>query len=155
MLGFCEHFEQTALFGRKIQFCNFPFTFQIYLLYLDSGKQRGEPHGLEITPTTEKGAGQQWIHKHTINSFHLYGASQTTALSIPTASLVHPREVFAPAMEDRAASIIVAHNHPSGSLDIGDKDKAVTKRIKDAGELLGIKLDDHIIVTGDGFVSAL
>jgi DNA repair protein RadC len=58
-------------------------------------------------------------------------------------------------MEDRAASIIIAHNHPRGSLDIGNKDKDVTKRINDAGELLGIKLDDHIIIAGDGFTSAM
>jgi DNA repair protein RadC len=61
--------------------------------------------------------------------------------------------VFAPAVEDRAASIIVAHNHPSGSLDISDSDREVTRRIKEAGELLGIALDDHIIVAGEGFVS--
>lgn len=72
-----------------------------------------------------------------------------------TNSLVHPREVFAPAMEDRAASIIIAHNHPSGALDISSKDREVTKRIQEAGELLGIKLDDHIIIAGDDFVSVL
>jgi len=72
-----------------------------------------------------------------------------------TASLVHPREVFAPAVEDRAASIIIAHNHPSGSLDISGNDKEVSRRIAQAGELLGIKLDDHIIVVNDGFVSAM
>jgi DNA repair protein RadC len=68
---------------------------------------------------------------------------------------VHPREVFALAIEDRAASIIIAHNHPSGSLVIGDKDRAVTKRIQDAGELMGITLDDHLIIAGDDFVSVL
>jgi DNA repair protein RadC len=72
-----------------------------------------------------------------------------------TNSLVHPREVFAPAMEDRAASIIIAHNHPSGSLDISANDREVTKRIMEAGELLGIRLDDHIIIAGEDFVSAL
>ena len=69
-------------------------------------------------------------------------------------SLVHPREVFSPAIEDRAASIIIGHNHPSGTLDISNDDREVTKRIRLAGELLGIKLDDHIIVAGDSFVSA-
>ena len=69
-------------------------------------------------------------------------------------SLVHPREVFSPAIEDRAASIIIAHNHPSGILDISEQDREVTRRIRQAGELLGIRLDDHIIVAGDEFVSA-
>jgi len=68
-------------------------------------------------------------------------------------SLVHPRKVFSPAIEDRAASIIIGHNHPSGQLAISDQDKEVTKRIKIAGDLLGIPLDDHVIVAGDSFVS--
>ena len=71
-----------------------------------------------------------------------------------TSSLVHPREIFYPAIEDRAASIIIAHNHPSGMLTVSEQDRAVTKRIKDAGELLGIPLDDHLIITETGYVSA-
>jgi len=69
-------------------------------------------------------------------------------------SLVHPREVFSLAIEDRAASIIIAHNHPSGSLFISENDKEVSQRIRQAGEIIGIRLDDHIIVAGDEFVSA-
>jgi len=69
-------------------------------------------------------------------------------------ALVHPREIFSYAVEDRAASIIIAHNHPSGMLDISQQDREVTNRIRQAGELMGIRLDDHIIVTGDSFVSA-
>jgi DNA repair protein RadC len=79
----------------------------------------------------------------------------TISVGTLTASLVHPREVFAPAMEDRANSIIIAHNHPSGSLVIGAKDKEVTKRIREAGELMGVPLDDHIIIAGDSFVSVM
>jgi len=69
-------------------------------------------------------------------------------------SLVHPREVFSPAIEDRAASIIIGHNHPSGMLDVSENDREVTRRIRQAGDLLGIRLDDHIIVAGDNYVSA-
>ena len=72
-----------------------------------------------------------------------------------TNTLVHPREVFVLAIEDRANSIIIAHNHPSGSLTVGDKDKEVTKRIKETGEIIGIRLDDHIIIAGNDFVSLL
>ncbi|MDR1217408.1 MAG: DNA repair protein RadC [Oscillospiraceae bacterium] len=82
-------------------------------------------------------------------------AARVVTVGTLTSSLVHPREVFAPAIEDRAASIIIAHNHPSGSLDVSASDREVTGRIREAGELLGIRLDDHIIITGDGFVSAL
>jgi DNA repair protein RadC len=81
--------------------------------------------------------------------------THTISVGTLTSSLVHPREVFAPAIEDRANSIIIAHNHPSGSLTVGKKDKEVSQRIKDAGELLGIKLDEHIVITGDDFFSAL
>ena len=79
---------------------------------------------------------------------------RTITIGTLMSSLVHPREVFSPAIEDRAASIIIGHNHPSGMLTISEQDKEVTRRIRQAGELLGIRLDDHIIVTGDSFVSA-
>ena len=72
-----------------------------------------------------------------------------------TSSLVHPREVFAEALTDRAASIIIAHNHPSGNLQPSDADRAVTERLREAGELLGINLVDHIIITRDGFQSII
>ena len=69
--------------------------------------------------------------------------THTVSVGTINVTLVHPREIFAPAIEDRANSIVIAHNHPSGSLNIGNKDKEVTKRIKDASELLSIKLDDQ------------
>jgi len=81
--------------------------------------------------------------------------NRTITIGTLMSSLVHPREVFSPAIEDRAASIIIAHNHPSGMLDISEQDREVTRRIKLAGELLGIRLDDHIIVAGDDFISAM
>ncbi|MDR0874073.1 MAG: DNA repair protein RadC [Prevotellaceae bacterium] len=72
-----------------------------------------------------------------------------------TASLVHPREVFADAITDRAASIVVAHNHPSGDLEVSPDDLEITKRLKESGELLGIHLLDHIIVTKTGWKSII
>ena len=68
-------------------------------------------------------------------------------------SLVHPREVFSYAIEKRCASIIVAHNHPSGILEASNEDINVTKRLKESGKILGIELIDHLIITNDGFVS--
>lgn len=62
-------------------------------------------------------------------------------------SLVHPREVFAKAIEDRAASIIVAHNHPSGNVEPSSEDLEITWKLKEAGELLGIGVLEHIIVS--------
>lgn len=69
------------------------------------------------------------------------------------ASLVHPREVFADAITDRAASIVVAHNHPSGTLHASAPDIEITKRLQVSGKLLGIQLFDHIIVTADAHLS--
>ena len=74
-------------------------------------------------------------------------AKRIITIGTLTASLVHPREVFAEAITDRAASIIVAHNHPSGNLEPSQADRDVTTRLRSAGELLGIDLIDHIIVT--------
>ena len=68
-------------------------------------------------------------------------------------SLVHPREVFSPAVEHRCASIIVAHNHPSGILSPSSEDIEVTQRLKESGKLLGIELLDHVIFTKDSFIS--
>lgn len=64
-----------------------------------------------------------------------------------TASLVHPREVFAPAIADRAASIIVAHNHPSDTLKPSSADIEVTKRLEKTANIIGIKFIDHLIIT--------
>jgi DNA repair protein RadC len=70
-------------------------------------------------------------------------------------SLVHPREIFAKAIEDRAASIIVAHNHPSGNVEPSADDKEITKKLRDAGQLLGIQVLEHIIVSKTEYRSIL
>ena len=72
-----------------------------------------------------------------------------------TSSLVHPREVFADAITDRAASIIVAHNHPSGNPQPSDADKQISERLESAATLLGIKLNDHIVLTKNSHLSIL
>ena len=78
-------------------------------------------------------------------------AKRIITIGTLTSSLVHPREVFADAITDSAASIIVAHNHPSGNLEASDADRAVTRRLNEAGSLLGINLIDHLIVTGSSY----
>lgn len=79
-------------------------------------------------------------------------AKRIITIGTLTASLVHPREVFADAITDRAASIIVAHNHPSGSLEPSSADIEVTGRLHEAGELLGIAVLDHLVLTKNLFV---
>ena len=69
------------------------------------------------------------------------------------ASIVHPRDVFAPALEHNATAVIVAHNHPSGSPDPSPEDRDVTQRLRDAGKLLGITLLNHLVITHDAHIA--
>lgn len=68
-------------------------------------------------------------------------------------SIVHPREIFAAAIEHRASSIIIAHNHPSGDSNPSNQDISVTKRLVDVGEIVGIKILDHVIIGHNNFFS--
>src|SRR5699024_2355688 len=84
--------------------------------------------------------------------------NQPTAINIChigslNASLVHPREVMKPAILSNAASILVGHNHPSGLPDPSQEDIHVTRRLKEAGNMIGIELLDHIVMGDDSFVS--
>ena len=69
------------------------------------------------------------------------------------ANLVHPREVFEPAIRHTTAQIIIAHNHPSSDEKPSEEDKEITKRLIDAGKILGIDIIDHIIVTKNNYFS--
>ena len=68
-------------------------------------------------------------------------------------SLVHPREVFKPAIEDGAAGIVIAHNHPSGTLEASRADIQITQRLKEVSKLVGIELLDHVIISKNGYYS--
>ena len=69
------------------------------------------------------------------------------------ASIVHPRDVFAPALLHNAVAVIVAHNHPSGDATPSAEDREVTRRLKNAGHLLGITVFEHIIITEYGYAT--
>jgi DNA repair protein RadC len=72
-----------------------------------------------------------------------------------TANIVHPREVFQPALEYGAVAVIVAHNHPSGVLDLTQDDMYATNQLLAAGKVLGIDLLDHLIIADDEYVSLI
>ncbi|MCC6323506.1 DNA repair protein RadC [Candidatus Nomurabacteria bacterium] len=78
---------------------------------------------------------------------------QTISIGTLNASLVHPREVFEPALTFHAASIIITHNHPSGELKPSPEDIEVTKRLVQAGKIIGIDIIDHIILTKKTYFS--
>ena len=79
--------------------------------------------------------------------------NRVVTVGLLNANQVHPREVFSDAIAERAASIILVHNHPSGNTEPSQEDIVVTKRLVEAGETLGIKIHDHIIVSKDGYTS--
>jgi DNA repair protein RadC len=84
--------------------------------------------------------------KHKVIGIH------TVSIGNLSASLVHPREVFKAAILSSAAVLILAHNHPSGEVTPSQEDKDMTSRLQECGELLGIKILDHVIV-GDSYYS--
>jgi len=91
-------------------------------------------------------------------SITLDGAShiintRTVFIGTLNQSMVHPREVFADAIADRAAGIIIAHNHPSGTLEASRADISITQRLKEVSKLVGIELLDHVILSKHGFYS--
>ena len=76
----------------------------------------------------------------------------TISVGTLSASLVHPREVFKPAIKASAASVILAHNHPSGKVEPSREDREVTQRMSGAAQIIGIEVLDHVIL-GDGYFS--
>jgi len=78
---------------------------------------------------------------------------ETVSIGSLNANLVHPREVFEPAVRHLAAQIVLAHNHPSGDPEPSEDDLEITKRLTESGKILGIEVVDHIIITKTGFIS--
>ncbi|MBT4285856.1 MAG: JAB domain-containing protein, partial [Deltaproteobacteria bacterium] len=78
---------------------------------------------------------------------------QVISIGILNKSLVHPREVFVPALERRAAAIVLCHCHPSGDPKPSTQDKEITKRLVEVGKLIGINVLDHLIIGDNGYYS--
>jgi len=85
-----------------------------------------------------------------LDARHRALARAVVSVGTATASLVHPREVFQPAVNLGAVAVIVLHNHPSGDETPSAEDRSVTKRLREAGEVLGISLVDHVVWTREG-----
>ncbi len=96
--------------------------------------------------------------KENFIALYLSGSHEVIAYNVVTIGLAnvtqtHPREIFQPAIACGACAVVIAHNHPSGALTASYEDKKVTKRIKEASDILGIKLLDHVIVTDSSYYS--
>jgi len=126
-------------------------------------RRRIRPEGLrisfspEVLPLIRHLADRKQEHFLCIS---LNGANEVIAVRTVSVGLVdkthvHPREVFADPITDRASAVIVAHNHPTGNLMPSREDLEMTRTLKGAGETLGIKLLDHIIFNQKGYYSLL
>ena len=130
---------------------------------IEFARRRIKPEGLKIStpadvlPLIRHFADRKQEH---FLSVTINGANEVLNVRVVTIGLVdripvHPREVFAEIMADRASGIILAHNHPEGGLDPSPADENITRQIKQAGEIVGIHLLDHIIFNRTGYFSFL
>ena len=101
--------------------------------------ERFEPQECFVVFTLD--ACNQVIKKHVVTK------------GLANQSQIHPRETYRPAIADNSTAIMVAHNHPSGNLEASVNDLLATRRLAEAGKVLGIPLLDHLIVSATGFVS--
>jgi DNA repair protein RadC len=88
-----------------------------------------------------------------LNGAHELIAARVVSVGLVNRTVVHPREVFADPITDRACAVVVAHNHPSGKLDPSPEDREITTRLKEAAETLGIALLDHLVFSSEGYYS--
>jgi len=88
-----------------------------------------------------------------LNGAHELIAVRVVSIGLVNRTVVHPREVFADPLTDRACAVIVAHNHPSGRLEPSTEDREITHRLKSAGDTLGLALLDHVIFSSQGYYS--
>lgn len=91
----------------------------------------------------------------TLNGEHKIIKIRVVSMGLLNKTLVHPREIFVGAIKDRAHCIILAHNHPSGNLQPSQEDRDITRRLQDAGKIIGIEVLDHMIISKNGFFSFL
>lgn len=123
----------------------------------------GQDTGRSVTIRTPKQAFEYVQSMGALPKEHLRGLylnnhyrvihDEVISIGSVTANIIHPREVFRPAIEYGASAVVLAHNHPSGNVTPSEADIEITCQLRRAGELVGIELLDHIVVTKDAFAS--
>ncbi|MEK7501403.1 MAG: DNA repair protein RadC, partial [Patescibacteria group bacterium] len=88
-----------------------------------------------------------------LNSHNRVIRDEVISIGTINSNMIHPREVFRPAIESNAAAVVLAHNHPSGEATPSEEDIEITKQLVQAGKILGISLLDHVVITKDSFAS--
>lgn len=140
-----------------------PAKASVIVAALEFARRRIRPHGLKIAcppdiyPLIRHVADRRREHflSISLNGANEVIAIRTVSVGLVNRALVHPREVYADPITDRAAAVVVAHNHPSGNLEPSADDMAVTRQLQAAGKTLGIKLLDHLIFDQTTYYSLL
>ena len=111
----------------------------------------------DIYPLISHYAGRMQEHfiSVALNGAHEVLSVNVCSIGLVNRTLVHPREVFVEAVRQRATAILVAHNHPSGNLEPSVEDRDVTRRLRQAGDIIGIKVLDHLVFSEERYFSVL
>ena len=133
------------------------------LIALELGRRKGEKRKRAITCPSDiyseirhfADDEQEHLIVMALNGAHEVIFTKRVSTGLVNRTIVHPREVFADAIRERATAIVIAHNHPSGHLEPSEDDKDVTKRIQRSGEILGIRILDHLIISNQAYYSFL
>jgi DNA repair protein RadC len=113
---------------------------------------RGPETIFELTADIRRSNREHFVGFY-LNSRNQVLRREIISIGSLNASIVHPREVFIPALAVSAASLILAHNHPSGDPSPSEEDLAITRRIAESGRLLGVELLDHVVVAREAYTS--
>lgn len=135
----------------------------LVLAAIEFARRRIKPEGAKISTPTDllphirhyADRKQEHFLCASINGANEVLNIRVVSIGLIDRSPVHPREVFADALSDRASAVIVAHNHPSGGVEPSQSDINITAQLKAAGEIVGIELLDHIIFNKTGYFSFL
>jgi DNA repair protein RadC len=124
------------------------------------GQLSSQPHIQEpqdVWPYVQEFAGrkQEYLVCLSLNGQHQVMTKRIISIGTLSATLIHPREIYAEALQERANSIILVHNHPSNNAQPSQADLEITALVKQAGEILGIPLLDHIIITAKGICTSI
>ncbi|MBU4261701.1 MAG: DNA repair protein RadC [Proteobacteria bacterium] len=130
---------------------------------LEFARRRIRPEGLKIRTPVDAlplirhygDRKQEYFLCISLNGAHEVITTRVVSVGLVNTTQVHPREVFADPITDRASAVILAHNHPSGNLTPSKEDLQITRQLKEAGETLGIAVLDHIIFSRQGHYSFL
>lgn len=121
---------------------------------VERGRAIGSPEDVwKESQLVTSGMGREVFLLFVLNTRNEVICKKLISIGTVSETIVHPREIFSVAVRENASGIIVVHNHPSGLLDPSRQDIDITKRITQAGAILGIRLIDHLIVSESGYLS--